>query len=144
MDDNNEDDLENLECLDLNNIIEENKSNDLTEKISHSDKKSEESTNSPEEKNSPLFQLTRSFNKGLTNLLKQSEEVNNILTNNFTLNHPNNTKEKEQITELLKSTINKSQKSHNFENSESLFNTMNINEEKKEFQEFHIQPFSEI
>ena len=135
MDDNSDDDLENLECLDLNDIIEESKSNDLSEKNKNSDKKSKESSNSLEEQNNPLFQLTRSFNKDLSNFIKQSEEVNNILTNNFTLNHPSNTKEKESITEMLKSTIKKSKKSQNSENSESLFTTMNINEEKKDIQE---------
>ena len=63
MDDNNDDYLENLEYLDLNDIIEENKSNDLSEKISHSDKKPKESTNSPEKKIIFYFNLLAHLTK---------------------------------------------------------------------------------
>ena len=148
MDDNNEDDLENLECLDLNDIIEEknnsqkNTSNNNNNKNLNNNQK--ESNNNKEEQN-PLFQLTRSFNKDLNNFIKESQEANIILTNNFTLNKPNSNnanktkeKEKESITEMLKSTLKKTKKSQNLENlehSESLFDTLKIDEEKKNFQE---------
>ena len=143
----NEDDLDDLECLDLNEIIEEknklqniNKENSKAKK-SNSDKENDDTLNI-EEDNTILLQLTKSINKDIKNYLKESEEANLILTNNFTLNKNTNninnsnekSKEKESITDLLKSTLKKS-KSIKSQNSESLYDTLKIDEINKEMQE---------
>ena len=142
-----EDDLDDLECLDLNEIIEEknklqniNKENSKAKK-SNSDKENDDTLNI-EEDNTILLQLTKSINKDIKNYLKESEEANLILTNNFTLNKNTNninnsnekSKEKESITDLLKSTLKKS-KSIKSQNSESLYDTLKIDEINKEMQE---------
>ena len=152
---NSLDDLENLECLDLNEIIEEkNKSQKKTENKKQISKSVTQSENLEQEEENPLFKLTKSMNKDINNYLKESEEANLILTNNFTLvnkntinnnNNSNNnlntnkTQEKESITELLKSTIKKSkhyQKSEEEKNpDESLYDTLKIDEIKQEFNE---------
>ena len=143
----NEDDLDDLECLDLNEIIEEknklqniNKENSKAKK-SNSDKENDDTLNI-EEDNTILLQLTKSINKDIKNYLKESEEANLILTNNFTLNKNTNninnsnekSKEKESITDLLKSTLKKS-KPIKSQNSESLYDTLKIDEINKEMQE---------
>ena len=90
---NSEEDLENLECLDLNEIIEEkNKSQKISENKkqlpnSNTEEENLDSINFTEEdEENPLFKLTKSLNKDIKNYLKESEEANLILTNNFTLN----------------------------------------------------------
>ena len=134
----NEDDLDNLECLDLNDIInEKNKCKTTTEKNNNTDLLNIEEENL-------YLKLTKSINKDINNYIKESEEANLILTNNFTLNKssnntkPNNNTEKESITDILKSTIKKtkhSQNSENEKNSESLYSTLKIDEVKQEMQE---------
>ena len=154
---NSEEDLENLECLDLNEIIEEkNKSQKISENKKQTQNSNTEEENldsinlTEEDEENPLFKLTKSLNKDIKNYLKESEEANLILTNNFTLNkksinHTTNIqnnsitnksqekeKEKESITDLLKSTIKKSKHS---ETSSSLYDTLKIDEIKKEYEE---------
>ena len=134
----NEDDLDNLECLDLNDIInEKNKYKTTVEKNNNTDLLNIEEENL-------YLKLTKSINKDINNYIKESEEANLILTNNFTLNKssnntkPNNNIEKESITDILKSTIKKtkhSQNSENEKNSESLYSTLKIDEVKQEMQE---------
>ena len=134
----NEDDLDNLECLDLNDIInEKNKCKTTVEKNNNTDLLNIEEENL-------YLKLTKSINKDINNYIKESEEANLILTNNFTLNKssnntkPNNNTEKESITDILKSTIKKtkhSQNSENEKNSESLYSTLKIDEVKQEMQE---------
>ena len=150
---NSEDDLDNLECLDLNEIIEEKnnslKKTDNKKQISKSINKGGNlnSINGEDEEENPLFKLTKSINKDINNYLKESEEANLILTNNFTLvnknnntnNSTNKTQEKESITDILKSTMKKSkhsQKSEKEKNSDtSLYDTLKIDEIKQEFNE---------
>ena len=152
---NSEEDLENLECLDLNEIIEEkNKSQKISENKKQTQNSNTEEENldsinlTEEDEENPLFKLTKSINKDIKNYLKESEEANLILTNNFTLNkksinHTTNIKnnsisnksqekEKESITDLLKSTLKKSKHS---ETSSSLYDTLKIDEIKKEYEE---------
>ena len=152
---NSEEDLENLECLDLNEIIEEkNKSQKISENKKQTQNSNTEEENldsinlTEEDEENPLFKLTKSLNKDIKNYLKESEEANLILTNNFTLNkksinHTTNIqnnsslnkseeKERESITDLLKSTIKKSKHS---ETSSSLYDTLKIDEIKKEYEE---------
>ena len=91
------------------------------------------------EEENPLFKLTKSINKDIKNYLKESEEANLILTNNFTLNKSRNIQtskntEKETISDLLKSTIKKSKQN---QNSESLYDTLKIDEVKQEMEETH-------
>ena len=152
---NSEEDLENLECLDLNEIIEEkNKSQKISENKKQTQNSNTEEENldsinlTEEDEENPLFKLTKSINKDIKNYLKESEEANLILTNNFTLNkksinHTTNIqnnsitnksqeKEKESITDLLKSTIKKSKHS---DTSSSLYDTLKIDEIKKEYEE---------
>ena len=90
---NSEEDLENLECLDLNEIIEEkNKSQKISENKKQTQNSITEEENldsinlTEEDEENPLFKLTKSLNKDIKNYLKESEEANLILTNNFTLN----------------------------------------------------------
>ena len=143
MNNNTEDDLENLECLDLNEMIEEkNKSkkhNENKEPSSESDIQNENLDCIDIEEENPLFKLTKSINKDIKNYLKESEEANLILTNNFTLNKSRNIQtskntEKETISDLLKSTIKKSKQN---QNSESLYDTLKIDEVKQEMEETH-------
>ena len=143
MNNNTEDDLENLECLDLNDMIEEkNKSkkhNENKEPSSESDIQNENLDCIDIEEENPLFKLTKSINKDIKNYLKESEEANLILTNNFTLNKSRNIQtskntEKETISDLLKSTIKKSKQN---QNSESLYETLKIDEVKQEMEETH-------
>ena len=143
MNNNTEDDLENLECLDLNDMIEEkNKSkkhNENKEPSSESDIQNENLDCIDIEEENPLFKLTKSINKDIKNYLKESEEANLILTNNFTLNKSRNIQtskntEKETISDLLKSTIKKSKQN---QNSESLYDTLKIDEVKQEMEETH-------
>ena len=143
----NEDDLDDLECLDLNEIIEEKnksqKNNIDANKNINKDNDIDDTLNIEED--NILLQLTKSINKDIKNYIKESEEANLILTNNFTLNKSANnnnnqsnekSKEKESITDLLKSTLKKSKsiKSQN-SNSESLYDTLKIDEINKEMQE---------
>ena len=153
---NSEEDLENLECLDLNEIIEEkNKSQKIAENKKEKPKSNTEEENldtiniEEAEEENPLFKLTKSLNKDINNYLKESEEANLILTNNFTLNKKsiNNTtnnnnqdnsnsttnknQRRESITDLLKSTLKKSRPSE----SSSIYDTLKIDEIKKEYEE---------
>ena len=151
---NSEEDLDNLECLDLNEIIEEkNKSQKIAENKKQTPKSNTEEENldtiniEEAEEENPLFKLTKSLNKDINNYLKESEEANLILTNNFTLNKKsiNNTtnnnnqdnsttnknQRRESITDLLKSTLKKSRPSE----SSSIYDTLKIDEIKKEYEE---------
>ena len=115
---NSEEDLENLECLDLNEIIEEkNKSQKIAENKKQTPKSNTEEENldtiniEEAEEENPLFKLTKSLNKDINNYLKESEEANLILTNNFTLNKKsinNNTNNNNQ--DNSNSTTNKNQR----------------------------------
>ena len=110
---NSEEDLENLECLDLNEIIEEkNKSQKISENKKQTQNSNTEEENldsinlTEEDEENPLFKLTKSLNKDIKNYLKESEEANLILTNNFTLNK----KSINHITNIQNNSIsNKSQ-----------------------------------
>ena len=140
---NVEDELEDLECLDLNDMIDEK--NKSQKKIEIKKQLSEKTINNDNiesidlEEENPLLKLTKSINKDINNFIKESEEANLILTNNFTLNKftnnsntkSNKTEEKESITDLLKSTLKKSKQSQNSEN----FNTLKIDEVKKDMEE---------
>ena len=151
---NSEEELDNLECLDLNEIIEEkNKSQKIAENKKQIPKSNIEEENldtiniEEAEEENPLFKLTKSLNKDINNYLKESEEANLILTNNFTLNKKsiNNTtnnnnqdnsttnknQRRESITDLLKSTLKKSRPSE----SSSIYDTLKIDEIKKEYEE---------
>ena len=84
----NEDDLDNLECLDLNDIInEKNKCKTTVEKNNNTDLLNIEEENL-------YLKLTKSINKDINNYIKESEEANLILTNNFTLVNKSTTKNK--------------------------------------------------
>ena len=153
---NSEEELDNLECLDLNEIIEEkNKSQKIAENKKQIPKSNTEEENldtiniEEAEEENPLFKLTKSLNKDINNYLKESEEANLILTNNFTLNKKsinNNTnnnnqdnsnsttnknQRRESITDLLKSTLKKSRPSE----SSSIYDTLKIDEIKQEYEE---------
>ena len=154
---NSLEDLDNLECLDLNEIIEEkNKSQKNAEKKNQMSKSINQNENldviNLDEEENPLFKLTKSINKDINNYIKESEEANLILTNNFTLvnksttknksnnnNDTNKNQEKESITDILKSTIKKSkhsQKSEDEKNSDtSLYDTLKIDEIKQQYEE---------
>ena len=154
---NSLEDLDNLECLDLNEIIEEkNKSQKNAEKKIQMSKSINQNENldviNLDEEENPLFKLTKSINKDINNYIKESEEANLILTNNFTLvnksttknksnnnNDTNKNQEKESITDILKSTIKKSkhsQKSEDEKNSDtSLYDTLKIDEIKQQYEE---------
>ena len=140
---NVEDELEDLECLDLNDMIEEK--NKSQKKIEIKKQLSEKTINNDNiesidlEEENPLLKLTKSINKDINNFIKESEEANLILTNNFTLNKftnnsntkSNKTEEKESITDLLKSTLKKSKQSQNLES----FKTLKIDEVNKGMEE---------
>ena len=140
---NVEDELEDLECLDLNDMIDEK--NKSQKKIEIKKQLSEKTINNDNiesidlEEENPLLKLTKSINKDINNFIKESEEANLILTNNFTLNKftnnsntkSNKTEEKESITDLLKSTLKKSKQSQNLES----FKTLKIDEVNKGMEE---------
>ena len=143
----NEDDLEDIECIDLNEIIEEKEKNKSGKKNSESGIQ-EELLNIEEE--NLLINLTKSINSDIKKYIKDSQQANSnlILTNNFTLNNSNknknndnnndttnNLQEKESLTDILKSTIKKTKQSQiQSQNSDSLLDTLKIDEIKQENQ----------
>ena len=139
-----EEDIEGLECLDLNEmILEKNKTMKNVDKIqlSKAEPQKDFSSSSNNYKENLLFKVTRSFDSDVNNYLKETEEANLMLSENFIISNddPNKAKEKESLTEILKSTIQRSKQSQ--ENNEddpessSLLSTLKIDKEKEKMQE---------
>ena len=122
-----EEDIEELECLDLEEMIKEkNKTMKNVDKMQLS---------SPGQEENPAFTMTLSFEADMNNYLKETEEANLMLSDNFAIsNDPNNKdKEKESLTEMLKSTIQRSKKNQEKElDNESLLSTLKIDKEKEQ------------
>ena len=139
-----EEDIEGLECLDLNEmILEKNKTMKNVDKIqlSKAEPQKDFSSSSNNYKENLLFKVTRSFDSDVNNYLKETEEANLMLSENFIISNddPNKAKEKESLTEILKSTIQRSKQSqeNNEEDPESssLLSTLKIDKEKEKMQE---------
>ena len=139
-----EEDIEGLECLDLNEmILDKNKTMKNVDKIqlSKSEPQKDFSSSSNNYKENLLFKVTRSFDSDVNNYLKETEEANLMLSDNFIISNddPNKSKEKESLTEILKSTIQRSKQSqeNNEEDPESasLLSTLKIDKEKEKMQE---------
>ena len=134
-----EEDKEELECLDLNEMIaEKNKT------MKNIDKNLLSNTLAPKnfisttkEYQNPLFKVTRSLESDVNNFLKETEEANMMLNDNFTISKdPKNIgKGKESLTELLKSTIQRSKQSQanneKDDDNASLLSTLKIDKEKE-------------
>ena len=122
-----EEDIEELECLDLEEMIKEkNKTMKNVDKMQLS---------SPGQEENPVFSMTLSFETDMNNYLKETEEANLMLSDNFAISSdPNNKdKEKESLTEMLKSTIQRSKKNQEKElDNESLLSTLKIDKEKEQ------------
>ena len=106
-----EENIEELECLDLNEmILEKNKTMKNADKSQLSNPTSQKqyfsSQNNYQE--NLLFKVTRSFDSDLNNYLKETEETNLMLSDNFIISGDDLNKGKESLTELLKSTIQRS------------------------------------
>ena len=123
-----EEDIEELECLDLDEMIEEK--NKTMKNIG----KMQLSSPGKEDEN-PALKMTRCFETDMNNYLKSTEEANLMLSDNFTISKDPN-KEKESLTEMLKSTIQRSKQSQaNNEkelDNESLLSTLKIDKEKEQ------------
>ena len=136
-----EEDIEELDYLDLNEMISgKNKTmknidkNLLSSTISK--KKLASSANNYQE--NALFKVTRSFEADVNNYLKETEEANLMLSDDFIITKdPNNKdKEKESLTELCKSTIQRAKQNQSNSNDEnldsgSLMSTLKIDKEKQ-------------
>ena len=122
-----EEDIEELECLDLEEMIKEkNKTMKNVDKMQLS---------SPGQEENPAFTMTLSFEADMNNYLKETEEANLMLSDNFAISKDSNNKdkEKESLTEMLKSTIQRSKKNQEKElDNESLLSTLKIDKEKEQ------------
>ncbi len=139
-----EEDIGELECLDLDEMIKEkNKAMNKTMNIKDKNQllsstltqKQFASTFNNNYQENPLFKETRSFDADVTNYLKETEEANLMLSDNFTITGNGTNKEKESLTEILKSTIQRSKQSQEKEEdpeSASLMSTLKIDKVKEE------------
>ena len=127
-----EEDIEELESLDLNEMISEN--NQKAKNIEKNQLLSEISKSNNQEKN-PLLKMASSFDADAYNYLIEVEEANLILSDNFILSKGKTykDKEKESLTEIFKSTIQRSRhtQSNEGDNDESLISTLKIDIEKR-------------
>ena len=136
-----EEDIEELECLDLNEMIEEkNKTMKSVEKnqLSSTISKKEFASSANNYQENALFKVTRSLDSDVNNFLKETEEANLMLSDDFTITKdPNNKdKEKESLAELCKSTIQRAKQNQSNNNEEnldsgSLMSTLKIDKEKQ-------------
>ena len=131
-----EEDIEELECLDLDEMIaEKNKTMKKTDsnKLSNTISKKDFTSSSKNYQENPIFKVTRSIDSDVNNFLKETEEADLMLKDDFIITKdPNNKdKEKESLTELLKSTIQKSKQSNNSGDGGSLMSTLKIDKEKE-------------
>ena len=127
-----EEDIEELECLDLNEMIDEK--NQKIEKIPLTNTMSNKDPSSNNYQENPLFKVTKSFDADMNNYLKETEEANLMLSYDFIINKVQTCKDKgkESLTELLKSTIKRSKNNQeNEEDNESLLSTLKIDKEKE-------------
>ena len=121
-----EDDIEELECLDLNQMIEEKekdknknktmkniKINPLSSTIT---KKTFMNTINFQQPNS-LFKETRCLDSDMENYLKEAEEANSMLSDNFKI--IGNKTQGKNLTQLLKSTIQRARENQILEVDES-------------------------
>ena len=119
-----EDDIEELECLDLNQMIEEKekdknktmkniKINPLSSTIT---KKTFMNTINFQQPNS-LFKETRCIDSDMENYLKEAEEANSMLSDNFKI--IGNKTQGKNLTQLLKSTIQRARENQILEVDES-------------------------
>ena len=139
-----EEDIEELECLDLDEMIKEknqamNKTMNIKDKnkllSTTLSKKEFASTFNNNYQENPLFKVTRSFDADVSNYLKETEEANLMLSDNFAISGNGTNKEKESLTEILKSTLQRSKKIQEKEEdpeSASLMSTLKIDKVKEE------------
>ena len=137
-----EEDIEELECLDLNEmILEKNKTMKNADKnqLTNPTPQKQYSSSSNNYQENLLFKVTRSFDSDVNNYLKETEEANLMLSDNFIISGENPNKGKESLTEILKSTIQRAKQ--NEENNEedpesaSLLSTLKIDKEKEKMKE---------
>ena len=129
-----EEDIEELECLDLNEMISEK--NNKSKNMEKNALSNEVSSKSNQYEENPLFKVTRSFDADVNNYLKETEEANLMISDDFLKNKGQTCKGKEEksLTELLKSTIQKSkhiQSNEEDNDNESLMSTLKIDKEKE-------------
>ena len=137
-----EEDIEELECLDLNEmILEKNKTMKNADKnqLTNPTHQKQYSSSSNNYQENLLFKVTRSFDSDVNNYLKETEEANLMLSDNFIISGEDPNKGKESLTEILKSTIQRAKQ--NEENNEedpesaSLLSTLKIDKEKEKMKE---------
>jgi tRNA A-37 threonylcarbamoyl transferase component Bud32 len=138
-----EEDIEDLECLDLNEMIAEKnktmKNIDKSQLLSNTISKKDFISTAKYQEN-PLFKVTRSIESDVSNFLKETEEANQMLSGHFVITGDSidKTKEKETLTSMLKSTIQKSKQSQQSSekdmDSQSLLSTLKIDKEREKAQ----------
>ncbi len=143
-----EDDIEELECLDLNEMIEE-KNKKMNKTMTNKTQKQLTNTIAKKDfmstanfyKENPLFKVTRSLESDMSNFLKETEEANAMLSENFTIERDpkNKGKEKDSLAALCRCTIQRAKQNEIIEEEEddnsSLFSTLKIDREKEAMKE---------
>ena len=133
-----EEEVDELECLDLNEMIAEKnktmKNVDKSQLFSNTISKKDFMSTAKNYQENPLFKVTRSLESDVKDFLKETEEANKLLTEPFIITGDSfhKTKEKESLTSMLKSTIQKSKQS-NTDNTDggSLLSTLKIDKEQE-------------
>ena len=139
-----EDDIEELECLDLNQMIEEKEKDKNKNKTmknikinplsSTMTKKTFMNTINFQKPAVSLFKETRCLDDDMENYLKEAEEANSMLSDNFKI--IGNKTQGKNLTQLLKSTIQRARENQILEvdepESNSLMSTLKTVKEANE------------